>query len=273
LTLALGLVAFGLVNTASAAAPDDDGFLRGRGPGGRGRGGSGDFAAPAYLAEVLGISTDELQDAYRTAQDAAIDQALADGLITQAQADRLTNGNFRFLRMLVGPDNDIDLQAFLAEALGISTTELDEAIESARDAAIEQAVADGRITEEQAAVMQARQALKEYIDQDAVTAEALGIPVEELEAAGEDGQRIPDLLDELELDLETFQANLQAAHEEALQQAVQDNVITQEQADLLLESGFGLHCGPGRGGMRGRQGFGGSADNDFRPAMGSFNQG
>src|SRR5262245_58139055 len=43
----------------------------------------------AILAQVLGITTDQLQAAVVKARDAAIDQALADGKITQEQADQL----------------------------------------------------------------------------------------------------------------------------------------------------------------------------------------
>jgi hypothetical protein len=150
--------------------------------------------------------------------------------------------------MLIGPDSPIDMDLHLAEALGISTDELSDAREAAKNAAIEQALEDGMITEEQVTIMEARQALKNYIEKDALLAKALGITVEELEAAKEDDQRIPDLLEELGIDQETFEANMQAAHEEVVRQAVQDGVITQEQADLMLDNGFrGVHGPGGRG--------------------------
>src|SRR4051812_6008127 len=47
----------------------------------------------AILAQVLGISSDQLQTAMVKARDAVIAQALADGKITQAQADALKAGD------------------------------------------------------------------------------------------------------------------------------------------------------------------------------------
>jgi hypothetical protein len=55
--------------------------------------------------------------------------------------------------------------------------------ESAQAAMMEEAVADGRITQEQADFMQAGRALRDYIDKDAIMASALGISVDELNAA------------------------------------------------------------------------------------------
>jgi hypothetical protein len=250
LTLALGLTAFAPFDIASAAGSEGDSFNRGRGPRGDNPGYPGD---QEYLAEALGINTEELQAAHLAAQEAAVEQALEEGLITEVQAERLQSGNFRYLQILMGPDNTIDMDALLANALGISTEELSTAQENAKDAALEQALADGKITEEQIALMEARQALQEYIEKDELTAKALGITVEELEIAQEEGQRIPDLLEELGLAKEDYEANLQTAHEELLQQAVKDRVITQEQADQLLENGLpGMRAPNERGGFPGR---------------------
>jgi hypothetical protein len=66
-----------------------------------------------------------------------------------------------------------------------------------------------------------------------------------------------DLLDEAGLDQAAFMEAIQAARTEAIEQAVDDDVITQAQADLLQsETGPGLH-GPGFGGRGGRGGFDG----------------
>jgi hypothetical protein len=245
LTLALGLVAF---NSVSAAGSTDGTPHRG-GPGGF-RPGPGD---ETYLADALGISAEELQAAYADAQAAAVDQALAEGLITQAQADRLTENGFGGFQMLVGPDSTIDIETLLAEAIGISMDELSVAREGAKAAAIEQALADGKITEQQVALMDAREALNGYVEKDALLADALGLTPEELAAAQEEGQRIPDLLEELGMTQEDFDAAMQAAHQEALAQAVADGVITQEQADLLAENDFSALQGQGGRGDRGGQ--------------------
>jgi len=257
LTLALGLMAFASTNAASAATLTDDGYARRGGPGGHR--GPDHGSEDAFLAEALGITSEELQTAHQAAQSAAVAQALAEGLITQAQADRIAESGFHSFQMFAGPDSDIDLDALLADALGISIDELSAASETAKATAIEQAIANGKITEEQAALMEARQALKNYLEKDELQAKALGISIEELQTALEDGQRIPDLLEELGVDQETFETNLQTAREEALQQAVEDGVITQTQADLLLANGFDDHHGHG-GFPGGREGVEGPHD-------------
>jgi hypothetical protein len=147
----------------------------------------------------------------------------------------------------LGGDHD----ALLADELGITVEELDGAREAARSRAMDQALADGLITEEQYADFQVRDALQPYLDRDALVAAALGISVDDLSS-----QSLSAWLDELGLDRETYQANLQAAHDAAIQKAVSDGAITQEQADSLSDTmpfggfgGFGGHRG-GPGGMR-----------------------
>jgi len=244
MTLALGLVAFVPIESGNAETPGDEGFNHGRGPGGFRPAGPGPDGEAAF-AEALGISVEELQAAHQTAQDTVIEQALDEGVITEAQAERLTDNNFKAFHILVGPDNPMDMDAHLADALGISADELAEAREAAKDAAIEQALADGKITEEQVEMMEARQALQSYMEKDEMIAKALGITVDDLGVAKEDGLRIPDLIEELGIEREEFEANLQTIREDTLQQAVEDDVITQEQADQMLENDLSSKRGPG----------------------------
>ncbi|TET86041.1 MAG: hypothetical protein E3J37_00520 [Anaerolineales bacterium] len=68
----------------------------------------------------------------------------------------------------------------------------------------------------------------------AAVAEALGISVEELQAARTEGKTLSDLAEELGVDLEVVRAARQAALEEAVQQAVEDGFVTQEQAEKIL---------------------------------------
>jgi hypothetical protein len=153
----------------------------------------------------------------------------------------------------------IDRQALLAEALGITVEELQAAQEEANRAAIQQAVDEELMTQEQADLMLSRMALRSYLDRDALVAEALGITVEELEAARTEGKPLMVLMYELDLEPATVRTALQTAYEEAVQQAVTDGVITQEQADEILESGGPGFGGPGRfrGGFGGPRWFGG----------------
>jgi hypothetical protein len=184
----------------------------------------GGSASDTNLAEALGITAAELQTAQQAANEAAIDQALAQGLITQAQADALKarDGSFGrgFHRFFGMDDATIDMNALLADALGISTDELAAARVEAQELALAAAVEAGSITQEQADQMKAEQSLKTYLDE------------------------------------QGFQTQVQTLYETLVKQAVQAGVITQEQADSILSNqgsfggmrGFdGFH---GRGGMR-----------------------
>ncbi len=193
------------------------------GPGGRGVSGVSD----TYLAEALGITTAELQTAQQEANDAAIDQALAEGLITQAQADALKQRSGGFWGRGLGHfgmlgSSTIDMEALLAEALGISVDELQAAKTEAHDAALAAAVEAGNITQEQADQMKAHQALQNYFQE------------------------------------QGLQDKVRSLYEDAVNAAVKAGVITQEQADQILSNqrfGFGMR---GLGGPDfGMRGFGG----------------
>lgn len=175
-----------------------------------------------YLADALGVSVEDLQAAQQAAAEAGLQQVVDQGLITQEQADaiqeRSTLGRFAFGGHHGFFDSAIDPGALLADALGVTVEQLQAARQTAMEAQLAQAVADGRITQEQADLMQARQQLKTYLDE----------------------QGLED--------------TLRTQVEAAVQQAVQAGVITQEQADAFLSNGlgFGKH-----GGMRGFEGMGG----------------
>ncbi|MBN1426832.1 MAG: hypothetical protein JXB07_00510 [Anaerolineae bacterium] len=146
----------------------------------------------------------------------------------------------------------------LAEALGITVEELNTAREEAFNVTIEDAVADGRVTQEQADQIQAYRALRGYIDKQALIAETLGISAADLQAALDADQSIKDLMEEAGLDRKTFQEKYQDTYKAAVQQAVDDGVITQEQADQVLSrSGKGMSAWPGGNRpSRGRPGHG-----------------
>ncbi len=196
------------------------------------RGGSGQ--SDEYLAQALGVSADELEAAKQTAYQEAIDQALADGLITQAQADAIAERaaasgrlSSRYLREFTASDSTIDVDALLADALGVTADELDAARTEAQSLALAAAVEAGDITQEQADQRQAEQALKSYLDE------------------------------------QGFEAQVQSLYENLVQQAVQAGVITQEQADTILSdadfSSLGGRHGldGGRGGRHGMRDLGG----------------
>jgi hypothetical protein len=249
----------------------------------QGPGGPGMHGDDTYLAEALGITVEELQAAQATAWSNAIDQALEQGLITEAQAAMLKENSAPdqapqggrggrhgggFFGGLIGPDSGIDQEALLAEALGISVEELQTARQEAADLAIQARIDSGELTAEQAELLKARQAIHDYIDREALTAAALGMTVEELQAAHEAGTDLPALIEEKGLTEEEFQAALQSAYESAVQQAVEDGVITQAQADLLLSSDAGMPFGGSHGfddGGRGKGGRGKGGPGQFGP--------
>ncbi len=142
----------------SQAATTNSAVVQGRGPG------VGVGPTDTYLADALGITTVDLTAAQQKAYEAGIQQALDAGLITQAQADQLRNGQGRRgLPMLEWSGADVDHGALLADALGITTTQLTAAQQVAADARLAQAVTDGKLTQAQADMMKAEQALRQYI--------------------------------------------------------------------------------------------------------------
>ncbi len=231
-----GLVVLGLAfaGAATFAQTDDDvetpfqgedgerPFFGGRG--GRQGDGRPDFAGERgqkgqALADALGISLEELEAAHEEARAAAIAQAVTDGLLTQEQADAILAGEGRsrgYGRHLGG----VDGKTYLADALGISVEELEAAMQQVQAERLAAMVEAGVITQEQADLMEARQAVESYVDREAL------------------------------------QETMQAAYEDAVNQALEEGDITQEQADTLLSNaanfggrGFG---GPGFGGHGGR---------------------
>lgn len=153
--------------TDAPAAATADATPSATAPNGRGErnGPAGDrISNDKYLAEALGITETELQTAQTEARAAEIQQAVKDGLITQAQADAMLNktAGQRGGRIDLRGVN-FDHNKYLAEALGITADELSAAQKEAAAAELAQAVTDGRLTQEQADLITARQALQQYI--------------------------------------------------------------------------------------------------------------
>lgn len=234
------------------------------------------------LADDLGIAVEDLETAHQAARDAAIEQAIVEGLITQEQADAMKESDgfggrgfntFGFGRAPRGfAGHSIDQNALLADALGITVEELQIARDVANQSAIDQAIETGVVTQELVDKMQTRKDLMQYLDRNALLANALGMTTEALQAAFDEGKALSDLISDKNFDAAAMHEALQAAFTEALTQAVADGVITQEQADEMLESdrgwgmmrrdrvpleGFempeGFEGSPGRGGFRGRR--------------------
>lgn len=146
-----------------------------------------------------------------------------------------------------------DYDAYLAEELGVTVEDLQNARQAAHEAALEQAVAEGVISEEQADLILAGKALRQYIDPQEILSEALGIDVADIEAAREAGEPLRDLFGEME-PAEIKEA-LQSAFEDAVQQAIDDGVITADQAEQLQEKGFAGRSFGNRRGFHRQGGF------------------
>ena len=175
----------------------------------------------------------------------------------------------------------------LAEALGITEEELQTAQDEARAAGIQQAVDEGLITQEQADRMLACGGFGfrgwggpggNIVDQRALLADALGISVDELQAAQDQAfaarlsqaveagcitQEEADMMIARRdltnyLNTDEIKNAIRSIYENAVQQAVADGVITQEQADTFLSEGVSGFGGPGifdgHGRMRGGPG-------------------
>jgi hypothetical protein len=200
------------------------------GPGFGKHGGAGNYT-DADLASALGITTEQLQAAYKTADSEALKEAVSKGLITQAQADQMaannnTNERGHFgLFGKPGDTNTIDYNALLAKALGITTDKLQAAQTTATNASLDAAVKAGTLTQAQADETKGRNALAKD---------------------------------------STFQSAMKTAFEAAVKQAVSSGVITQAQADAILanqaQPGGFLMGGFDRGG---RGGHGGPGGRDF----------
>jgi hypothetical protein len=190
-----------------------------------------------YLATALGITVDELTAAYQKANETGLALAVEQGLITQAQVDEMKSSSKGPIGRGGGwlKGSTIDFDTLLADALGISVEKLQAAQLEARNAQIDQSVADGQLTQEQADLMKGRDAL--YANPD-------------------------------------FQTSMKSAFEAAVQKAVSAGVITQAQADLILADsnakdsgmGFGGFDG-GHGGHGGHRGPGGFASNGAAPSQ------
>lgn len=123
------------------------------------------------LAKQLGVTVDKLQQAMTDARKDALAQAVKQGLLTQAQADRLSQraGRGAAATMIVNAYLDAaaktlgmstnDLTAALrggktlldlAREKNVDATKLRTAIADAEKAALDQAVKDGKITQAQA---------------------------------------------------------------------------------------------------------------------------
>jgi hypothetical protein len=100
-------------------------------------------------------------------------------------------------------------------------------------------------------------------------ADALGLSVDDLETRREAGETMPEIIDSLGLSQEEFFEAMKQARAEAMEQAYEDGLLTDEQYEFFLEQaenmgqyGGGMgHHGGGRGPRGGGGGFNGECPN------------
>jgi len=214
------------------------------------------------IADELGVDVEELRGAFA----AAFEAAREDGVL-----------GFPGKR---GLDSDGEFESHLADALaeiGVSTDELKAAQEAVKDAMIADLLEQGVLTQEQLDNAEAQRALKEYIDYPALMAQAadsLGIELPDADEALENRLAPWTLMEQLEekgITIQDLMEAVQQAYENAVDNAVSEGVIDSDQAQLILENGFGYMQGfggiRGFGGMKGfgsLHGFGGAGECDGR---------
>jgi lambda repressor-like predicted transcriptional regulator len=162
---------------------------------------------------------------------------------------------------------DGETLASLAEDAGVSLEDLNQVMDELHDEALALAVEEGRITQEQADQIiedrAARRAVEEIFDRDelhAKLAEALGMTVDEFESATAGGEKLSALAEQADVSMEDLRSVMEGYHADVVAEALDQGLITQEQADQMLEHP-GLPeggCGgpfPGLGGPRHGGGF------------------
>ncbi len=158
IAVAAAVLALGVVAIGGAAAQENDGLV-------------GSFLT--RVAEKLGVSEDELQTAIDEARSETLDEAVADATLTQEQADRLQESDFPFgggpmrhgrvhIRTAAAEVLDMskaDLMeqlqdgnslADVAQAQGMSEDDFKAALLDQVKAQLDELVADGDLTQEQA---------------------------------------------------------------------------------------------------------------------------
>ncbi len=133
----------------------------------------------------------------------------------------------------------------VADKLGVSEDELKVAIEEARDETIDEAVAEGRLTEEQAERLRERaqdggfpfhrrphRAGGHILD---AAADVLEMEKDDLVAELREGNSLADVAAAQDIGVDDFKAQLLAEVQADIDAKVADGTITQEQADRLSE--------------------------------------
>ena len=131
---------------------------------------------------------------------------------------------------------EVTRETFVAQALGVDEETLRAAQQQGTLAWIDYQVEQGLLDAAKADLLKARVLVRPYLDPVTLTAQALGLTEDDLQQACAEGKTLADLLEQQGMTRRDFVAALKEAAEQALQQAVDDGVITQEQADALKQA-------------------------------------
>ncbi len=206
--------------------------------------------------ETLGISAETYEAAVDDAAVAYNNELVAMGWVTQAEADEESaDGDWVRLGRGTYYAGILEKDVFIADALGISMSELDAAEDASQAAHTAEHIAEGDITEAEAADKAALQAFKESIDKDSVLAQAMGITVADLDAARSQNVEYSDLLDELGLTSQEVREAQQAIYDQLIADAVADGTLSAEQAEQANQRN-------GRNGRGNRGGGNGDGEGD-----------
>jgi uncharacterized protein YidB (DUF937 family) len=229
------------------------------------------------IARSKGFDLTAFEAMMKDTRQKALTQAVTDGVITQDQADRLAEGfaekdglqKTRLDALAEGLGmSAADLQqriyngdrlVDIAAEKGLDTEALKALVQSVREKMVDQAVADGKITQERA------DRLKKRIENAPALREAgleslasdLGMTSDELTQSLRGGQKLRDIAADKGVSVESFKEMLKNAADNAVDAAVTRGILTQVQADKIkekIDSGANLFNKNPRGlfGRRGR---------------------
>ena len=172
------------------------------------------------IAVAQGIAAEDFPAFVTEVRTTALNQMVADGVITQEQADLMLAHMGGF-----GPGNDLGYGGMMGGGNGYG---------GMMGGGYGRHGNGGMMGGYGPAAMMGGQAgwMQDYIFP--AMADAFGLTVEELQASFDAGQTPWDIAQEQGLTEEEFGALMTQVHTSALAQAVADGVITQEQADAML---------------------------------------
>lgn len=135
-----------------------------------------------------------------------------------------------------------------AANLGVSQDKVTEALEATKKQMIDEAVQQGKLTQEQADKMKSDKGLGFFgfghgrghgfvgpggNPDDA--AKVLGISADQLKTLLQSGKKIEDIVTEHGMTMDQFREKMQELKKEAISKAVSDGKLTQEQADKMIQ--------------------------------------